>query len=363
MNHPPSRKTTGSGRWLFLPAGEQAAWVRDWDDLNRRSHRSPLLQTWFLLPALRHFGTGNETVAVRRDGDDQVCAMLLLSPPRGTRRRAFKPSQIPISPILLAPGEDLVETIRSLLKVLPRSILGIHLMHCDERLIAMPEAALDVEVTVHMETGSTFIGQNFSDYHARIPVRARQNLERRIRKAEKEVGTVTLQVCGDAARIDEFLELYSATELKGWKGKAGTAIRPESSQGHFYRDILTAAAGQGSLRTFVLMFGSTPVAQQIAIDFEGITYFLKTTFDGDFRAYSPGSIQHHRILEWSHAQTPPTRDSEIYGEIKQSTAPFITSQRRVYHLTVFRYGVMRPALDLWRRMKKSATSDHRPSIS
>lgn len=337
--------------------------MRDWDALNRRCHRSPLLQSWFLLPALRHFGSGRETVAVRRNPDGQVKSMLLLAPARGVRCGTFKPSQTPVSPVLLAPGEDLLETTRSLLKALPRRILGIHLMHCDERLIAIPKSAPDVEVTIHMETGSTFIGEKFFDYYSRIPARARQNLERRIRKAEKEVGIVSLQIWESADQIDEFLKLYSETELKGWKGKAGTAVQSGSPQGNFYRDILAAAAEQKNLRIFVLMFGSRPVAQQIAIDFEGITYFLKTTFDEDFRFYSPGSIQHHKILEWSHAQIPPTRDFEIYGEIKQSTAPFITSRRHIYHLTIFRTRMIQPALTGWRWLKEKMVSRRRRTAS
>lgn len=363
MKSPHSKIISPARRWEFIPAVKHSCWIRNWDELNRRSHRSPLLQSWFLLPALKYFGNGRETVAVQKGNDDQIRAMILLSPFNGLRCNLFKPSQVPISTILLTPGEDLLETIRSLLKALPPQILAINLMHCDERLISMPKNESDMEITLHMETGSTFIGKNFSDYYSTIPARARQNLERRTRKAENEVGTVSLQVWHRTDQIDEFVKLYSRTEMKGWKGKAGTAIRFDGAQGNFYRDILKILAEQEKLRMFVLMFGNTPVAQQIAIDFEGITYFLKTTFDEDFRVYSPGSIQRHRILEWSHNQIPSTRDFEIYGEIKQSTAPFITSRRRIYHLTVFRSAVVPKVLVLYRWLKKAGRSHRNDSTS
>lgn len=283
---------------------------------------------------------------------------MLLSPERKLRCSTFKPSQLPVSPVLIAPGEDLLETGRSLLNALPKRILGIQLMQCDERLIAMPKAVSDAEVSIYMETGSTFIGSNFSEYHSRLPPQARKNLERRIRKAEKEIGEVTLQVWNTIDRIDEFMEIYSRTETEGWKGKAGTAVQLNSPQGHFYRDILIASAKRNDLLMFVLTFGGQPVAERITLCQDGIIYILKTAFNENFGPYSPGSVQRHLLMKWGSQQQPAFRDFEIYGEIKQSTAPFITSQRNLYHLTIFRSRLLRDCLHLYRRIRRISGSFH-----
>jgi len=348
--------------WSFVPAREHARWMRAWDELNRRGCRSPLIQSWFLLPALQHFGTGDELVAIGRREPDTPAAMMLLTRPAALRCEGFQPSQAPLAAMLLAPGEDVADATRSLLRALPGTVLALTLLHLDERFVAMPATAPDVEISPRFETGAIFVGLDFADYYAAIPVRARKNLERRIRKAEAEIGPATLQVWESAERIDEFLHLYSDTESRGWKGEAGTAVGFDDAQGLFYRDMLRAAAERGALRMFVLMFGDRPAAQQIAIECEGITYFLKTTYDESLGAYAPGVIQRYLILKWSQTREPPARDFEIYGQVKEAIAPFITGTRQMYHLTVFRYGLLRwPLAGLrWSRRlaqsKKSAST-------
>ncbi|GAA4404877.1 GNAT family N-acetyltransferase [Quisquiliibacterium transsilvanicum] len=342
--------------WSLVPAHEHARWTRAWDELNRRGCRSPLIQSWFLLPALRHFGTGEELVAIGRREPDTPAAMMLLTRPAALRCEGFQPSQAPLAAVLLAPGEDVADAARSLLRALPGTVLALTLLHLDERFVAMPAAAPDVEISPRFETGAIFVGHDFADYYAAIPTRARKNLERRLRKAEAEIGPASLQVWESAERIDEFLHLYSDTESRGWKGEAGTAVGFDDAQGLFYRDMLRAAAERGDLRMFVLMFGDRPAAQQIAIDCDGITYFLKTTYDESLSAYAPGVIQRYLILEWSQTREPPTRDFEIYGQVKEAIAPFITGTRHVYHLTVLRYRAIKAPLGLVRWVKRRAAS-------
>lgn len=345
----------GTLAWTFVPAAEHKRWARRWDELNRCGCRSPLIQSWFLIPALERFGTGKEIVAIGQRGPDEA-VMALLAPPAVLRCEGFQPSQAPLATLLLAPGESVADAARSLVKALPRKVLALTLQHLDERFVAMPPTASDIEVLPRFATGSIFIGQDFDDYYARIPSRPRKNLERRLRKAEAELGPVTLQVWDSPSRIDEFLHLYSDTETRGWKGAAGTAVGFDDAQGRFYRDLLEAAARQGCLRMFVLMLGERPAAQQIVIQCDGIIYFLKTTYDESLAAYAPGVIQRYLILRWSHAQHPPVRDFEIYGQVKEAIAPFITSTRSMYHLTVFRYGILRSPLEALRWLRRRAAS-------
>lgn len=342
--------------WSFVPAAEAARWVRDWDDLNRRGCRSPLTQSWFLLPALRRFGNGTETVAIGRRGAETPSVMALLDAPAAMRCKGFHPSQAPLAALLLAPGENAADAMRSLIRALPVNVLALTLQHLDERLMSLPPAAMDIEVEPRFETGSIFIGRSFDAYYAEMPVRPRKNLERRQRKAEAELGPIALEVWTDEARIDAFLRLYSDTEQKGWKGAAGTAVGVDDPQGLFYRDLLTEAARRGALRMFVLTMGGRAAAQQIAIEQDGIVYFLKTTYDESLGAYAPGVIQRFMILRWSHAQQPPVRDFEIYGQVKEAIAPFITGTRMMYHLTVFRNGALRGPLLLLRRLRRAVGS-------
>lgn len=358
-----SAEASSNGRnefsWRFLPAVERGRWVTEWDRLNARGIRSPLLRSWFLLPALERFGTGRELVAIGERTPGAIAAMVLLKRPARLRCEGFQPSQAPLATALLDPGESIAPVARSLIRALPPYVLGLTLLHLDERFMAMPPAARDLEVSPRFETGSIATGCHFADYYANIPVRARKNLERRIRKANAEIGPVGLDVWTAPERVDEFLQLYSASEMRGWKGAAGSAVRLDDAQGRFYRDLLEAAARQQALRMFVLRFGDRPAAQQIAIESEGITYFLKTTYDEALAPYAPGVIQRYMILQWSHAQDPSVRNFEIYGQIKEAIAPFVTGQRFIFHLTVLRHGALRSPLGLMRSLRAIAGSSHR----
>lgn len=340
--------------WRFVPAVERRHWVAEWDQLNERGFRSPLLQSWFLLPALDRFGTGQEFIAIGERTRGAVAAMALLNRPARLRCEGFQPAQAPLATALLDPSENVVDATRSLIRALPAYVLAVTLLHVDERFVPMPPPARDLEITPHFETGSIATGPHFADYYATIPMRARKNLERRIRKATAEVGPVCLDVWTAPERIDEFLRLYSNSEMRGWKGAAGSAVRLDDSQGGFYRDMLQAAAKEQALRMFLLRFGDRPAAQQIAIESAGITYFLKTTYDEALAPYAPGVIQRYMILEWSHAQDPSVRNFEIYGQIKEAIAPFVTDQRFIFHLTVLRHGALRSPLELLRSLRRRA---------
>lgn len=338
--------------WRFVPAVETERWVKEWDRLNERSFRSPLLQSWFLLPALDRFGTGGESVAIGERKQGAIAAMVLLKRPARLRCEGFQPSQTPLATALVDPGESVAAVTRSLIRALPAYVLAVTLLHLDERFMAMPSPAYDLEITPRFETGSIAIAPDFSDYYAQIPIRARKNLERRIRKATTEVGPVCLDVWTAPDRIDEFLRLYSNSEMRGWKGTAGSAVRLDDTQGRFYRDLLQAAAKTQALRMFILRFGERPAAQQIAIEFDGITYFLKTTYDEALAPYAPGVIQRYMILQWSHAQSPSVRNFEIYGQIKEAIAPFVTGRRFIFHLTVLRHGALRSPLERLRSLRR-----------
>jgi hypothetical protein len=99
---------------------------------------------------------------------------------------------------------------------------------------------------------------------------------------------------------------------------------------------------------FVLMLGDRAAAQQIAIDFDGLTYVLKSTYDESLGGYAPSVIQQHLILKWGESRKPPTRDLEIQGHLSETTAPLVTTKRQIYDLTVIRSRALRAPLGLAR---------------
>jgi CelD/BcsL family acetyltransferase involved in cellulose biosynthesis len=120
---------------------------------------------------------------------------------------------------------------------------------------------------------------------------------RRCRRRLDEQGRVWLDVHEDVTGLDEALAL----ERLGWKEQAGTAIasRPETRQ--FYTEVAHWAADRGWLRLIFLRVNDRPVAFQLALE-DGVAHLgLKTGFDPQFRAMSPGRLIVYASLERAFA--------------------------------------------------------------
>jgi CelD/BcsL family acetyltransferase involved in cellulose biosynthesis len=120
---------------------------------------------------------------------------------------------------------------------------------------------------------------------------------RRCRRRLDEQGRVWLDVHEDVGGLDEALEL----ERLGWKEHAGTAIvsRPETRQ--FYTEVANWAAQRGWLRLIFLRLDDRAVAFQFALEDGGAHLGLKTGFDPEFRAMSPGRLIAYASLERAFA--------------------------------------------------------------
>jgi CelD/BcsL family acetyltransferase involved in cellulose biosynthesis len=120
---------------------------------------------------------------------------------------------------------------------------------------------------------------------------------RRCRRRLEEQGRVWLDVREDAGPLGEALDL----ERRGWKEQAGTAIasRPQTQQ--FYTEIAHWAAQRGWLRLIFLRVDERAVAFQFALEDGGSHLGLKTGFDPEFRAMSPGRLIVEASLERAFA--------------------------------------------------------------
>lgn len=140
------------------------------------------------------------------------------------------------------------------------------------------------------------IDGDWTAYEAGLSASLRRDV-RRCRRRLEEQGRVWLDVHDDVGRLGEALEL----ERLGWKEQAGTAIasRPETQQ--FYTEIAHWAAQRGWLRLIFLRLDDRAVAFQFALEDGGAHLGLKSGFDPEFRAMSPGRLMVHASLERAFA--------------------------------------------------------------
>jgi CelD/BcsL family acetyltransferase involved in cellulose biosynthesis len=122
-------------------------------------------------------------------------------------------------------------------------------------------------------------------YERSLSPKLRRDLSR-CRRRLGELGRVWLDVHDDVAPLGEAFAL----ERLGWKEQAGTAIvsRPETAR--FYTEVANWASQRGWLRLIFLRVDERAVAFQYALEDGGAHLGLKTGFDPEFAAMSPGRL-------------------------------------------------------------------------
>jgi CelD/BcsL family acetyltransferase involved in cellulose biosynthesis len=126
----------------------------------------------------------------------------------------------------------------------------------------------------------------------------RGDVRRSFRRLQ-DVGEVRFEHMDGLEQLDHLLTEAFRVESSGWKGAGGTAIasRPETER--FYREVSAWAAERGKLRVAVLRLDGRAIAFELGIEEHGVHYALKAGFDPAQRAFSPGKLLIHHILERS----------------------------------------------------------------
>jgi len=124
---------------------------------------------------------------------------------------------------------------------------------------------------------------------AALSASRRKSLRAGRRKIEAARGPFRLRVlCPTVEALPPLLDAAFAVEASGWKGRAGTAMAVDTSQGDFYRLFCHRAAARGRLRLCFLDIGDQPAAMHISVEAANALWLIKTGFDERFSAASPG---------------------------------------------------------------------------
>jgi CelD/BcsL family acetyltransferase involved in cellulose biosynthesis len=174
------------------------------------------------------------------------------------------------------------------------------------------------------------------------------------------LGPVSFSVSrGSQGSLGLLLDKGFAAEGSGWKAEHGTAIvsRPETER--FYREIAAWAASRGMLRLAFLHVGDRVAAFQIALTGQGTWYALKSGFNPEFRAGSPGKLLMHETLRHAiSAEIASYRMGAVEGyKLRWANTFTSLSQIQAFPPSVlgrvdwaaFRYG--RPMAESLRRLR------------
>jgi CelD/BcsL family acetyltransferase involved in cellulose biosynthesis len=145
--------------------------------------------------------------------------------------------------------------------------------------------------------GSPFITlpERWDGFMTSLPTRHRANLRSRRGRLER-IGPVRLEniTRGVSGRdVEDAFRLEAAA----WKGSAGSAIVSDASTSQFYRALAARADALGWLVLQFLTVGGKRVAAAFTLRYANRVHVLKSGYDPDFSAYSPGNLLCQLALE------------------------------------------------------------------
>ena len=249
--------------------------------------------------------------------------------------------------------KKLQTVLQSLFTKLPDSLLVFLIGYQDPDIIASEKYKTIKNVTVDTYANNTSIpGEyKFEDYWLERPKKVRKEIERIIRKLEREGTTISYRVIDTASELQAGLNEYAKLESKGWKGHQGSAVKADNLQGEFYSKVLNSYIKQGQAKVHQLKFDEKVVASLLTIEDERMIIVLKTTYDESLTKYSPGRLIDYYMLKDSLERT--SKSIENYTSASALDQKWFPRVREMYHVTVYRYGWLLWLSELKKKFKFS----------
>lgn len=313
----------------------------EWDRINLSRHNHILLDSRFIRPLLKHFGSDRVLLGV--SDDSQLPGMALVCKTRLGMWETFQPSQAPIGPFLLGRSDQTGASLLGIMRSLPGVCVQFAVLQQDPDFSALPNGAPDsrFEAMNYVQTGRLRMNGPFEEYWLGRSKDLRDNLARRQRRLQKEGRTPELVVFRDASSMARCLREYGRMESSGWKAEGGTAIDKENAQGLFYQDVLESFADVGEAFVYELQLNGTVIGSELYLGRGSMMVGLKTTYDESLRTISPGFLMKYEILRRLFSEGT-FKNVEFYGRVMEWHSKWITEVRDMYHLSAFRNrGVMK----------------------
>jgi len=143
-----------------------------------------------------------------------------------------------------------------------------------------------------MQSPCLQLPSTWSELEGQLTSRFRANLRRR-RKGLEALGTVRAKRFSDSAAL---VTAGIALELRGWKGRAGTAMAQDAATLGFYTDLACVLAAQDQLALWALYLDDHLIAFQYGIEYRGCYALLKPAYDENFARFSPGQLLMAEVL-------------------------------------------------------------------
>lgn len=140
------------------------------------------------------------------------------------------------------------------------------------------------------------LGRSFEQFLASRSSKFRNYLKRKSRQLD-ELGQVEILCAGrDLDLEDAYRDLLTIDE-HSWKHLHGTAISANPGQRTFYRSLCDGALRRNRLHLLILYLSGRPIAYNLGLKLQDRYYYLKTSYDEEFRRHSPATVLRARLIE------------------------------------------------------------------
>jgi len=175
----------------------------------------------------------------------------------------------------------------------------------------------------------------FEEYTKGLKKSFRQDLNRTLRRL-KELGKVEFVVT--RAYSPELMQKYFELEAKGWKGRGGTAVACDPKAIKLHDDFARAVAEKNALFVYELKLDGRTIAMSVNIMYDRQTVFWKTSYDEEYRTYSPGNLLIQEFLADCIRRDsteldmlgPATRYKRIWASGEREHAAFYVFQQGIF---------------------------------
>lgn len=133
---------------------------------------------------------------------------------------------------------------------------------------------------------------SWAELEGQLSSRFRANLRRR-RRGLAMLGRIRTERCSNSI---ELVEAGFALELRGWKGRAGTAMAQDGDTFGFYTDLARVLSATGQLALWALYLDERLIAFQFGLEHRGSYALLKPAYDESLARYSPGQLLMAEVL-------------------------------------------------------------------
>ncbi|MDT8383061.1 MAG: GNAT family N-acetyltransferase [Gammaproteobacteria bacterium] len=304
-----------------------------WDRLNRDINSShPFYDSRFIDLLLKHYGAGDEKLCIHLDRSDSIDGLLIVKNRKPGVWSLFLPSQAQIAPILMKNPEDL----NRLLPYLPGYAILLEMLNQDPDYSSAFNLGAESPVCMqkHATTIKVDIIGDFDNYWKSRSKNLQKNIKRYRNRIESE-GGCRIEVHTEKNQLMAALHRYGAIESAGWKGKVGTAIHADNTQGMFYLSLLQSFAEEKGAMVMELYIDDKLAASRLCINNDSILIILKTTFDEEYSAYAPGRVLLYYLLEMEF-QVRRVNSVEFYTNATEDQIAWSTGQRSIEHISLFR---------------------------